>query len=348
LEASEVSELHPLAFELAAMLRAARATDSPAQRSTARRVAVTLLTTLFAATALSSHQVATFPHSSDRDPFLSLRGVVSPRQDRFTREELRMRAVRNSALVVGSSLAIAAGASAQDAVQWRVEDGGNGHWYGTIVNVPVSAVGMVDSAAAVGAKPIAINSQVEQLFLQSIFPGGWTLGLYANAGSNQFTWLGGEDVTFTNWGTPSCFSGPYPNNSALTERFTQASHPECAYAWDDYPPSSLGITIWPVFHVEWSADCNADGIVDYGQIRAGELADENGNNIPDCCEGLGVCLPCRADIDQSGAVNGVDLAAVLNNWGTSGGKQPRSDINNDGVVDGADLAEVLNSWGACP
>ena len=36
--------------------------------------------------------------------------------------------------------------------------------------------------------------------------------------------------------------------------------------------------------IEWSADCNSDGIVDYGQIRAGELEDANGNNIPDCCE----------------------------------------------------------------
>jgi hypothetical protein len=36
--------------------------------------------------------------------------------------------------------------------------------------------------------------------------------------------------------------------------------------------------------IEWSADCNGDGIVDYGQILAGELDDTNANNIPDCCE----------------------------------------------------------------
>lgn len=47
-------------------------------------------------------------------------------------------------------------------------------------------------------------------------------------------------------------------------------------------------------------------------------------------------------------MNGVDLAAVLNNWGTTGGKQPRSDINYDGVVNGEDLAAVLNGWGVCP
>jgi hypothetical protein len=100
--------------------------------------------------------------------------------------------------------------------------------------------------------------------------------------------------------------------------------------------------------VEWSADCNNDGIVDYGQIRDGSLADVNGDNIPDCCALPWGCDTCPADIDQSGAVNGVDLAAILNVWSTSGGKYPRADINRDGIVNGADLAEVLNAWGPCP
>jgi hypothetical protein len=100
--------------------------------------------------------------------------------------------------------------------------------------------------------------------------------------------------------------------------------------------------------IEWSSDCNSDGLVDYGQIRAGELEDTNANNIPDCCEQAVPCDPCAADVDQSGVVSGVDLAAVLGAWGTSGGKYPRADINGDGVVDGADLAAVLNGWGPCP
>ncbi len=100
--------------------------------------------------------------------------------------------------------------------------------------------------------------------------------------------------------------------------------------------------------VEWSADCNNDGIVDYGQIRIGELDDLNANNIPDCCEQSTNCDSCAADVDESGAVNGVDLAGVLNNWGTSGGKQPRSDIDGSGIVDAEDLTFLLNAWGPCP
>jgi hypothetical protein len=99
--------------------------------------------------------------------------------------------------------------------------------------------------------------------------------------------------------------------------------------------------------LEYSADCNSDGLVDYGQIRAGELVDTNANNSPACCEQAISCVPCAADIDESGAVNSVDLAAVLSNWGSDGGKYPRADIDGDGTVSSTDLAAVLSAWGPC-
>ena len=49
-----------------------------------------------------------------------------------------------------------------------------------------------------------------------------------------------------------------------------------------------------------------------------------------------------ADIDNSGAVNGADLALLLGAWGSAGGG---ADISRDGTVDGADLALLLNAWG---
>jgi hypothetical protein len=116
--------------------------------------------------------------------------------------------------------------------------------------------------------------------------------------------------------------------------------------WHDYPRTGY-IGAWTGAIIEWSADCNADGIVDFGQIRAGELADADGNNIPDCCEDGSPCAPCTADVIEDGAVNGVDLAAVINAWGTDGGKLPRADIDRNGIVDGADLAILLSGWGPC-
>ncbi len=52
--------------------------------------------------------------------------------------------------------------------------------------------------------------------------------------------------------------------------------------WNDNQEDGRGTEFSAVF--EWSADCNNDGIVDYGQIFAGDLPDANHNNIPDCCE----------------------------------------------------------------
>ena len=51
---------------------------------------------------------------------------------------------------------------------------------------------------------------------------------------------------------------------------------------------------------EWSADCNGDGIVDYGQILDGTLTDADCNGIPDecegaCCIGDGICEITIAD-----------------------------------------------------
>lgn len=36
--------------------------------------------------------------------------------------------------------------------------------------------------------------------------------------------------------------------------------------------------------IEWSADCNGDGVVDFAQIRASELVDRNGDGVPDACQ----------------------------------------------------------------
>jgi hypothetical protein len=87
-------------------------------------------------------------------------------------------------------------------------------------------------------------------------------------------------------------------------------------------------------------DCDSDGTPDAAAIAQG-APDVNANGIPDTCD-------CLADVDESGAVNAVDLAAVLGVWGTSGGKYPRADIDGSGLVDAQDLAAVLGGWGSCP
>ncbi len=106
-----------------------------------------------------------------------------------------------------------------------------------------------------------------------------------------------------------------------------------------------------------SDDCNANGLCDADEIAAGDVRDCNSNGIIDSCEITGGaadidgdgrldrCEILRGDLDLDGLVNGVDLALILTNWGTSGS---RGDVNGDGIVDGADLTIVLGGWGVVP
>ena len=53
---------------------------------------------------------------------------------------------------------------------------------------------------------------------------------------------------------------------------------------------------------------------------------------------------CPTDLNQSGATDAADLAALLSNWGGTG----TGDVNGSGTIDAADLAALLSAWGACP
>jgi hypothetical protein len=55
---------------------------------------------------------------------------------------------------------------------------------------------------------------------------------------------------------------------------------------------------------------------------------------------------CPPDINGSGAVNVIDLLAVINGWGACSGCAP--DINSDGQINVVDMLAVINAWGACP
>jgi len=100
------------------------------------------------------------------------------------------------------------------------------------------------------------------------------------------------------------------------------------------------------------------GLVGAWSFESGSgLSDDAGRNPIGVLQGSAAILAdstvpvgadCAGDVDDSGAVNGVDLAVVLTNWGIPSPKYPGADVNDDGVVDGTDLATVLAGWGACP
>ena len=250
---------------------------------------------------------------------------------------------------------VGATAMAQQAVQWRVEDGGNGHWYrGDRGSSLVSWSQARAASVASGASLACIgNEQESQWIFDRIASDA---KLWANSGGYVVgPWIGGRGAAGawrwddeTPWRYSSWYRGEGPPSSDPTEQFAYyfngVGTVTPANQWGDY----FDVAVTHSYILEWSADCNSDGVVDFGQILAGELADANGNNIPDCCESGAAC-GCAADLDGNGGVDGIDLAIILNRWGTDGGKDyPNADIDGNGTIDGADLAQILGSWGNCP
>ncbi len=260
--------------------------------------------------------------------------------------------IRSVAVMVALGL-VPSSVFAQQAVQWRAQDGGNGHWYQVKIGstglswnsareMAIAAGGYLATATSLPESDFLFTcASVESAWTQNRYVGPW-LGGRQDTQSPSFAepaggwvWDNGETWSFTNWDSSNPSNGP-----SGSEDFLHLSN--YSGQWNDVRVDGEGNVV--SFLVEWSADCNNDGVVDYGQILRGELADADGNGVPDACE----LDPCPGDINDSGVVNGTDIAIILGAWGTSGGKFPRADTDGNAIVDAADLAVVLGGWGPCP
>jgi hypothetical protein len=102
---------------------------------------------------------------------------------------------------------------------------------------------------------------------------GWpAIGLRRADASSPWAWVTGEPVSYLPWA-----NGEPGEAGRFAQLWGNGSTPNLTWSANGNPFVSAGV-------IEWSADCNNDGIVDFGQIRSGQLADANGNNIPDGCE----------------------------------------------------------------
>ncbi len=293
-------------------------------------------------------------HAADATGFLATPTVGASGSREVPTEDPRMRLNSKFGAMAGAvALSVGGQAVAQNAVQWRVQDGGNGHWYQLVLDGHPSWTQAKSQAEQRGGYLATLTSEAENDFARQL-PSGLSammLGGFQDLASPNYSepaggwrWVTDEPWNFTNWGAGE------PNNASNGHGDPGEDY---LYSWTGFQGFKWGDgdNICPEcnpipYLIEWSADCNNDGLIDYGQILAGELADANHNNIPDCCE-QGAPCGCPADIARDGVVNGIDLAAVLNNWGTTGGAI-NADVNHDGFVNGSDLAIVLNSWGPCP
>ena len=214
--------------------------------------------------------------------------------------------------------------------------------------MPTTYASQDSYTASVGGYMATLSTENENLFairLLSGLPGeahGALFGLRRMSNPVGWRFVDGQELTWNAWGTSSCPSGPYPNNVEGGELVAELYKQTCGWIWDDTPPADFTNQPTLKLLVEWSADCNNDGTVDYGQILRGELPDTNQNNIPDTCE-------CISDIDLNGAIGGSDLGMMLAYWGpvTTESVSLLSDLNADGFVNGSDLGALLAHWGAC-
>ena len=236
-------------------------------------------------------------------------------------------------------------------VQWRVEDGGNGHWYAVgIERTPLTWTQAQSACTMQGAALASLGTQAESDWVFEVLVndvGPWSyFGRYVVG-----PWIGGRG-RLGNWqwddGSVWNFAAWLPGeglpNSDPNEQFAHYFAGVGALvprnAWGDYYDGLVTAS----FVLEWSADCNNDNIVDYGQILTGQLADANTDGIPDICQQP----TCReADLFRDLNVNGADLGILLSQWGPNA-QFTVSDINQDGSVNGADLGLLLSFWGACP
>ena len=213
---------------------------------------------------------------------------------RAAEEFQAMNSVKRSTVIGAStlSLAFALNAEAQQAIQWKPGDGGNAHWYQRLERSQRSWTTMKIFAQSLGAHLATLTSESEAAFAASLLEGGNAfIGGYQDVSARDYSepaggwrWVTGEPMTWTAWcgGEPNDFWGRSSEN-------VMGLYPQTP-CWVDLPdPMNVQFPV-PYVLIEWSADCNGDGIVDYGQILSGELADSNGNNIPDCCEDGSACV----------------------------------------------------------
>ena len=201
------------------------------------------------------------------------------------------------ALIALSLIAGGAGAQSTQAVEWKVSEGGNGHWYQLVVVGPIDWLEAKTAASQLGGHLVTITSQTEQAQVWSVVqsvPGrgesptrhwGPWIGGFQNRSSPSYSepsggweWVNGEPWDYAFW--------------AIGDRCWETNEAEdyliIAGAgnsiWNDQPLNGCDNDPVISFVVEWEADCNGDGIVDYGQIQSGQLDDDNSDGIPDTCQ----------------------------------------------------------------
>lgn len=140
-------------------------------------------------------------------------------------------------------------------VQWRTEDGGNGHWYEVIrADGAISWTDAKTAAEARGGYLATPTESSENSFVTNMLPLGeanWAIGGYQDTSAPDYSepsggwgWITGEEWDFTSW----C-SGE-PNNGV---------------GWGTTPEDALVMPGWSPWRGQWN-DAMATGVMLNGYV----------------------------------------------------------------------------------
>ncbi len=249
-------------------------------------------------------------------------------------------------LILSSALVLIASpaAQAQQAVQWRVQDGGNGHWYQLRAAPLQSWADCAIQAQESGGSLATLATPGENGFVVAAFAGSSTrypwIGLSQAPDAVEpiagWSWVTGEPLSWSNW-SPSEPNGDGAFDADQANLWLVEEPGRPRGTWNDWHTGGPD-----GFLIEWSADCNSDGVVDYGQILAGDVADTNTNGIPDCCEQGIPCLDPDGDGIAGTSDNCPDVANPdqrdCNGNGIGEACESFTDCNRTLLPDSCDIA----------
>jgi hypothetical protein len=178
--------------------------------------------------------------------------------------------------------------------QWSASANGNGHWYEFVGQAQFFSAAKV-IAHARGGQLASLSTTEENGFIVNTTRihglwGDWFIGgeqpVNSPEPAGNWRWIDGSAWSFTNWlgAEPDDSGSSGPNDQQCLEINLRSEWAGLSSfgRWSDESEAVVGGG--QGYIIEYSADCNGDGVVDKGQILSGQLADLNSNGIPDGCE----------------------------------------------------------------